>query len=612
MRRALLIAVDRFDKTSEFASLGSPATDAANLADVLEDPEFGAFDSVELITNSNSSETAEGIERFLSRDCSRSDSALLYFSGHGRLDPENGLCFVTTNTTSDRLLSTSVPASLIHQMLDRGPARQLIVLDCCFSGAFPTGMAIKSTQVHAPAHLGDAVESGRGRVILSATERFEYAFEDRNVSAPGSVYTRAMIGGIRTGAADLDHDGLINTHELHDYIIDKLRNEGHPQQPHRWAIGTQGDFVVARAGAEISAGPERPVRIKQRRLVTPIDRTRRATRRRLLTAGLLVSAMLAFVTAIWALPNGDDFVMSPRQGAYAVTLSGSAEGGEAFERQGTLRVYPLVDSDFKLCLQVGNPYAAQDLGAIAFGTHGDCFGSELDAAVTAVATDNDTFIVSPDPKFAAQPGLLNSFSVSVSNLILDFIPDGGSMSIEPDGRRITGGINLRGLVRGGGATSATYTATYSATLVSDDPDEIISTPKPGASDLPVALGPSAVRYRVGRIISFEQVEGQASWLASAQTRFSSAAFEISDSEFVYAPEDASTELFPLVGRVSKVDEIFVLSGSAEGTGTTVQIGGTLDFSSDEPTLAARLTSTSENPNGDVVSEYEIRATLVIR
>ena len=40
---------------------------------------------------------------------------------------------------------------------------------------------------------------------------------------PPSVFTDAVITGLRTGDADLDGDGLITLDELYDYVFDRVR-----------------------------------------------------------------------------------------------------------------------------------------------------------------------------------------------------------------------------------------------------------------------------------------------------------------------------------------------------------------------------------------------------
>ena len=64
------------------------------------------------------------------------DSIVLYFSGHGMLDPstqEAVLCFSDTN--QNNLLNTGLPMQELVEILSKSPAKQqLLCLDTCHSG----------------------------------------------------------------------------------------------------------------------------------------------------------------------------------------------------------------------------------------------------------------------------------------------------------------------------------------------------------------------------------------------------------------------------------------------------------------------------------------------
>jgi len=299
MRRALLIATDNFSEPS-LRTLGAPKRDVEALRRVLVDPNLGGFDMVELMYNENSAAVTEKIEDFFTAESAPSDFVLLYLSGHGVLDGADRLCFAMPNTSMMKLRSTAVPATLVHQMMDEGPRQQLVILDCCYSGSFVSGNNPKGDQVALAGHLGPADPAGRGRTILTATNRFQYAFE--RVSSgdhPTSLYTSALVEGIRTGAADLDGDGLISADELHDYTVEQLRRSDQEQEPHRWALGTSGVAHIASAGAELPTSPaettvEIPIPAPQLR--TPSESVRgRLSPRHVL--GALVSLVVAGLVA---------------------------------------------------------------------------------------------------------------------------------------------------------------------------------------------------------------------------------------------------------------------------------------------------------------------------
>ncbi|GAA3439756.1 hypothetical protein [Kutzneria kofuensis] len=92
--------------------------------------------------------------------------------------------------------------------------------------------------------------SGRGRAVITASSSMEYAFEgdelaDDRAPTP-SVFTSALVEGLRTGEADLDGDGLVSLDELYDYVYDRVRERNPAQTPTK-DIEMSGDLYLARS-----------------------------------------------------------------------------------------------------------------------------------------------------------------------------------------------------------------------------------------------------------------------------------------------------------------------------------------------------------------------------
>ena len=108
-------------------------------------------------------------------------------------------------------------ASFVTARMDRSLSKRLVlVLDCCHSGAFGYG----AKGVHG-ASVGTATAfegTGRGRVVLTATDSTQYAWEGDQVSGEtdNSLFTHHLIAGLKSGAADRDEDGLITIDELYE------------------------------------------------------------------------------------------------------------------------------------------------------------------------------------------------------------------------------------------------------------------------------------------------------------------------------------------------------------------------------------------------------------
>ena len=238
---AMLIATYEYQDPG-LQQLAAPAHDAESLAAVLGNPAIAGFEVTTLINEPHHQVGAALGDFFRNR---RSDDlVLVYFSGHGLKDDDGELYFAMANTRRDSLLFTSLPAVQAHRAMEACPARrQVLVLDCCYSGAFPVGLIPRADpSVHTLERF-----HGRGRTVLTATDSTQYAFEGNNLQgdAEQSVFTRHLVAGRQDGSADLDHDGDITIEELYDYVHDKVVEEMPRQRP-KLQADKEGRLLIAR------------------------------------------------------------------------------------------------------------------------------------------------------------------------------------------------------------------------------------------------------------------------------------------------------------------------------------------------------------------------------
>ncbi|GIF71395.1 caspase family protein [Asanoa siamensis] len=248
-RSALIIATTGYDDES-LRQLRSPGRDAGELAAVLGDAAVGGF-AVTPVLNRTGAEIRLAIEDFTT-GCKPADQVLVYLSCHGLLDARGRLCFGGTDVRRDRVSATGVGATWLFERLDECRAtRQIVILDCCFSGAFATDR--KSADDVGLDHF-----QGRGRVVLTASRATEYAFEGttaHDTLPGGSVFTEALVHGLRSGAADTDEDGLVTVTEAYGFAYARVRAAGAGQTPQLWSFGTEGNIVLARNPAGMTVTP---------------------------------------------------------------------------------------------------------------------------------------------------------------------------------------------------------------------------------------------------------------------------------------------------------------------------------------------------------------------
>lgn len=244
-RMALVFGAGEFVAAPDRMNLRSVTHDLQAVRTVLADPEIGGF-TVDLSENQPNHTVMQAVEQFFASR-QREDLLLLYFVGHGAMDVDGELFFVSTDTVPELLRSTAIGASFISECMNRCRAsRIIVVLDCSYGGSFVRGFDTKSVGLIEPAW--EQLE-GRGRVVLTSTSARENAFATLATSeqAPSmSVFTRGFVQGLATGDADIDGDGLITTDEIYRYVREYVLATL-PRQTPTLHASTQGAIAIARS-----------------------------------------------------------------------------------------------------------------------------------------------------------------------------------------------------------------------------------------------------------------------------------------------------------------------------------------------------------------------------
>ncbi|MFY9820823.1 MAG: caspase family protein [Thermoanaerobaculia bacterium] len=208
--------------------LEKPDADIAALGKVLSDPAIGGFDEVKPLLDATSATARREIARFFSGR-SPDDLLLLYFSGHGLRNDRGGLYLAVQDTETELLSGTAVPAAFISEEMDNCRSRrQILILDCCYSGAFERGAKGPAANP-ATAFTGNGV----GRFVLTASNSTQLAWEEVAASSTEglSVFTHHLVKGLASGEADLDGDGLVSVDELYDYVYARVVEDNPRQTP---------------------------------------------------------------------------------------------------------------------------------------------------------------------------------------------------------------------------------------------------------------------------------------------------------------------------------------------------------------------------------------------
>jgi hypothetical protein len=245
-RYALLIGVSEF-VDERLARLNAPINDVIALRGILQDSSRGNFNSVELSLNEDYLPVRDRLSR-LFRGRAPDDLLLLYYSGHGILGRSNRLFLATAGSDLDGPGDRSISARDVREFVDDSRAtRQIVILDCCHSGAF----AEHAKAAAAPAVTEETFSaSDAGLYVLTAADALQFAWDgaDLRVGSAGatgfSQFTSWLVDGLEKGEAAPDNEN-ITMDALYRYLFRRARSAGAASTPHRFVQGGVGDLVIS-------------------------------------------------------------------------------------------------------------------------------------------------------------------------------------------------------------------------------------------------------------------------------------------------------------------------------------------------------------------------------
>lgn len=236
MTEALLISIGQYDDAS-FPALSATTQDVEALKELLRRPDIGASrtNAVMVLNQPTLNELRETIETFCTlRD--PDETALIYLSGHAVIDDQGQLFFPCRDTARPHLEKTAYPLNELKAELEACRSQQqAVILDCCFSGTFTSGM-IAAQEFDT---IAQKFVSTR-RALLTSPTSIDYSPKDK--SRAQSTYTQFLLDALKTGMADGSAnqplDGTVDVTELHAYITTHLQETLPALSP---TLHSQGD-----------------------------------------------------------------------------------------------------------------------------------------------------------------------------------------------------------------------------------------------------------------------------------------------------------------------------------------------------------------------------------
>ncbi|WBB89760.1 AAA domain-containing protein [Verrucosispora sp. WMMC514] len=210
-RHALLLGTATCHADRELAPLPSVRQDVAQFKALLDSA--GEFDTVRAEVDLPATHLRQVVEEFYGVRRT-GDLALLYYSGHGVLHGDGQSLFLAaTDTVSGQLHATAFDTDgmLRHLLNDSKASQKVVLLDCCFSGAFTARHRFRGGVREEPRRL----KRQRGTFILTSSTH-QKASKAQGPDRP-SVFTEVLLDGLRGAAEGPSDDGWITTNDLSRY-----------------------------------------------------------------------------------------------------------------------------------------------------------------------------------------------------------------------------------------------------------------------------------------------------------------------------------------------------------------------------------------------------------
>lgn len=263
---AFLVGIDDY---KHLAALQTAVSDARKVAEVLAQQQH--FKVYPPLLNATGEALNNLLEKTLQEKVGSKDRVFFYYAGHGIADDsdEGPAGYILPVDADPANKKTFIPMEKFHKAITRLECRHvLLVLDCCFSGAFKWSDGTRAGGVFRPKKLYKErfdrfITDPAWQVITSAS--YDQKALDMLLGKPGdrgvddrnrehSPFALALMDGL-AGKADVkdgeEGDGVITATELYSYIRDRVEpatikaSEKKRQTPGFFPLGKhdKGEFV---------------------------------------------------------------------------------------------------------------------------------------------------------------------------------------------------------------------------------------------------------------------------------------------------------------------------------------------------------------------------------
>ncbi|WP_327350134.1 caspase family protein [Streptomyces sp. NBC_01321] len=237
--RAVLIGTSRYEHLEQLPAVSNNLT---ALASLLSGPLSLRMPAPHVTAVENPPDPGTVMDPLRQAAAQATDTLLVYYAGHGLIDPHDTLALAMPHTQPDRI-ETSLNYDWLRQILLNSRAqRHIVLLDCCYSG-------LALGRMSAPHGLADqaAVE---GTFLLAASA------ETRTALAPigdtHTAFTSALLDTLRHGIPG--GPPLLDLETVYHHLRLTLEARGHPV-PQARNRNSGARVALARNHADLPAAP---------------------------------------------------------------------------------------------------------------------------------------------------------------------------------------------------------------------------------------------------------------------------------------------------------------------------------------------------------------------
>ncbi|MEU3337327.1 caspase family protein [Streptomyces sp. NPDC006668] len=240
--RVVLIGTSAYERLHDLPAVRNNLT---ALEDILTDPELGAIPPPQVTVLADPEHPSAAYEAVRRAAADAEDTLLVYFAGHGLLDPDDlsTLRLAMTAADGDNPY-TALDAKGLLRAVRRSPARnRVVILDCCFSGR-----ALEESMSDPEAVLDRL--NPEGSCLITATTANEEALAPTD--ATYTAFTGILVDILRRGIPG--GSPTLTLRDLHTWLQLRCEREGLPH-PQWHGINTVDRLPLVHNRGGVSARP---------------------------------------------------------------------------------------------------------------------------------------------------------------------------------------------------------------------------------------------------------------------------------------------------------------------------------------------------------------------